>query len=214
MSGHPSPPTSLGSRPPGRRLSCLSCVLCPVPRGLGQETTRNWGLCLDWNDERVAELRRLWAEGLSCSVIASRLGHTSRNAVIGKASRLGLPQRATTVRRTYKRKPSTYNKPPVWTRPTTRARIEALHFRPEPIPSPQETDVPRKALVDLEETDCRWPCLDVEPGGLQMFCGSPKMEGLPYCEPHARRAFQPPQPRRSERSVPITNIRIPEREDA
>ena len=33
------------------------------------------------------------------------------------------------------------------------------------------------------------------------FCGRSKITGLPYCDFHARRAFQPPQPRRRDREV-------------
>ena len=43
-----------------------------------------------WNDERVELLKKLWADGLSASQIASRLGGVTRNAVIGKVHRLGL----------------------------------------------------------------------------------------------------------------------------
>jgi GcrA cell cycle regulator len=32
------------------------------------------------------------------------------------------------------------------------------------------------------------------------FCGKTKVLGLPYCEHHARRAFQPAVPRRRERT--------------
>ncbi len=46
-----------------------------------------------WTEQRVADLRRLWAEGLSASQIARRLGNTTRNAVIGKVHRLGLASR-------------------------------------------------------------------------------------------------------------------------
>ena len=35
------------------------------------------------------------------------------------------------------------------------------------------------------------------------FCGRGKVTGLPYCETHARRAYQPPQPRRRDRDVSI-----------
>ena len=51
-----------------------------------------------WNDERVELLKKLWAEGLSASQIAARLGGVTRNAVIGKVHRLGLSGRATTSR--------------------------------------------------------------------------------------------------------------------
>src|SRR5262245_65830850 len=51
-----------------------------------------------WNDERVELLKKLWADGLSASQIAGRLGGVTRNAVIGKVHRLGLSGRATTSR--------------------------------------------------------------------------------------------------------------------
>ena len=43
-----------------------------------------------WTDERVDRLKRLWGAGMSATEIAKKLGGTSRNAVIGKLSRLGL----------------------------------------------------------------------------------------------------------------------------
>lgn len=43
-----------------------------------------------WTDERVERLKRLWSAGMSANEIAEKLGGTSRNAVIGKLSRLGL----------------------------------------------------------------------------------------------------------------------------
>jgi GcrA cell cycle regulator len=47
---------------------------------------------MDWSEERVAELKRLWATGLSARQIAEQLGGVTLNAVIGKAHRLGLSQ--------------------------------------------------------------------------------------------------------------------------
>lgn len=51
---------------------------------------------MNWTDERVELLRKLWAEGLSASQIAAQLGGVSRNAVIGKAHRLKLSGRGKT----------------------------------------------------------------------------------------------------------------------
>jgi len=53
---------------------------------------------MGWTDERVELLKKLWAEGLSASQIAGRLGGVTRNAVIGKVHRLGLSGRATSSR--------------------------------------------------------------------------------------------------------------------
>ena len=49
---------------------------------------------MNWTDERVEKLKKLWSEGLSASQIAAQLGGVSRNAVIGKVHRLSLPGRA------------------------------------------------------------------------------------------------------------------------
>jgi GcrA cell cycle regulator len=48
-----------------------------------------------WTPDRVEQLKQLWAERLSASAIAARLGRgINRNQVIGKAHRLGLSGRA------------------------------------------------------------------------------------------------------------------------
>lgn len=49
---------------------------------------------VSWTDERVELLKKLWADGLSASQIAAKLGGVSRNAVIGKVHRLKLSGRA------------------------------------------------------------------------------------------------------------------------
>ena len=49
---------------------------------------------MGWTDERVANLKKLWLDGLSASQIAKQLGGVTRNAVIGKVHRLGLSGRA------------------------------------------------------------------------------------------------------------------------
>ncbi len=52
-----------------------------------------------WTDELVAELSRLWNEGHSTAEIGRRLGVT-KNAVVGKANRIGLPARQSPIKRT------------------------------------------------------------------------------------------------------------------
>jgi GcrA cell cycle regulator len=49
-----------------------------------------------WPVESVEMLRRLWLQGMSANDIGRAIGGVSRNAVIGKAKRLGLPMRAQT----------------------------------------------------------------------------------------------------------------------
>ena len=52
---------------------------------------------MNWTDERVELLKKLWAEGLSASQIAAQLGGVTRNAVIGKVHRLKLSGRGKTT---------------------------------------------------------------------------------------------------------------------
>ena len=49
----------------------------------------NWPARGNWTDERIERLRQLLGEGLSASQVAKELGGISRNAVIGKAARMG-----------------------------------------------------------------------------------------------------------------------------
>lgn len=53
---------------------------------------------MSWTDERIDRLKTMWENGLTASQIAEELGGVSRNAVIGKAHRLGLKSRPSPVK--------------------------------------------------------------------------------------------------------------------
>ena len=53
---------------------------------------------MSWTDERIERLKAMWTEGATASQIADELGGVSRNAVIGKAHRLGLEPRPSPVK--------------------------------------------------------------------------------------------------------------------
>ncbi len=53
---------------------------------------------MSWTDERINQLKSMWEKGLTASQIAEELGGVSRNAVIGKAHRLGLKSRPSPVK--------------------------------------------------------------------------------------------------------------------
>ncbi|MBL6957527.1 MAG: global cell cycle regulator GcrA-like protein [Rhodospirillales bacterium] len=52
---------------------------------------------MDWTPERVSALIALWEEGLTTSEIGRRLGVT-KNAVVGKVHRIGLPKRQSPIK--------------------------------------------------------------------------------------------------------------------
>lgn len=57
-----------------------------------------------WTDERVQDLKRLWSEGLTTGEIGKALG-VSKNAVVGKAHRLGLKGRPSPIKRVKQKQP-------------------------------------------------------------------------------------------------------------
>ncbi len=157
-----------------------------------------------WTDDRVEILKKLWAEGLSASQIANKMGEVTRNAVIGKVHRLGLPGRATTTRSSARRLPATGG--------LTRnmggmiasgvAPLRADQGAVKTISSPPmnegdfyfDLDDPtltpldkRIGLMDLTESMCKWPIGD--PCGDNFhYCGAHKHKDGSYCEHHGGRA--------------------------
>ena len=53
---------------------------------------------MSWTEERIDRLKTMWTNGATASQIAEELGGVSRNAVIGKAHRLGLEARPSPVK--------------------------------------------------------------------------------------------------------------------
>ena len=100
---------------------------------------------MSWTDERIATLRKMWEGGATASEIATELGGVSRNAVIGKAHRLGLKARPSPVKANEKKKPAAPKKPPAPAR--SPADDEAASASPsQPMPNPQ-ADLPKIVSV-------------------------------------------------------------------
>jgi GcrA cell cycle regulator len=154
-----------------------------------------------WNADREEMLKKLWPEGLPTSEIAARInaklgGGLTRNAVISKRIRMGIPDRGDpsgdnrVKRRRMKKKPKTQAP---W-RPlqvTGKRPPPPVIFEADGYTSILEDFIPhkqRKTVVTLEPDDCRWPIGDPQKADFH-FCGAEKVSGLPYCESHARRAF-------------------------
>ena len=71
---------------------------CGLERQRSTRTSKATKLRMSWTDERIDRLKAMWAEGKTASAIAEELGGVSRNAVIGKAHRLGLDSRPSPVK--------------------------------------------------------------------------------------------------------------------
>lgn len=175
-----------------------------------------------WTEERVAQLRTLWSEGLSASQIAKKMGGITRNSVIGKANRLGLEGRAN---------PSAPGIRLAAPKPTKPSAPRALKPRPQakvfgetkvpPISAPKQPagvfvlaeikgrptaePAPPRATADERKFQ---PLPGVQPvpfgslgckwpvgGDLAdlMCCGARKDDAKPYCAVHFAASVQPTQ---------------------
>ena len=140
-----------------------------------------------WTDAKVQTMKSLWAEGLSASQIAGRLGGVSRNAVIGKVHRMGLPGRATTIRLNHRIRRSKESINSVRSIRETKPVV----FQPDPIPYLEPEDMPAKlfTFIDWPETGCKQPFTAAD-GATLFGCTCKKMHGQPYCDGHARINFK------------------------
>ncbi|QZD87633.1 GcrA family cell cycle regulator [Qipengyuania psychrotolerans] len=92
---------------------------------------------MSWTDERIATLKKMWEGGSTASQIAEELGGVSRNAVIGKAHRLGLKSRPSPVKAGEKKKTVKPAAPAPKPAPKKAApRVVAARPAPAPAPAP------------------------------------------------------------------------------
>ena len=87
---------------------------------------------MSWTEERTATLKRMWEGGSTATEIAKELGEVSRNAVIGKAHRLGLKSRPSPVKSADKKKAAPKAKPA----PKKKAAPAPTSPAPAPTPAP------------------------------------------------------------------------------
>ena len=159
------------------------------------------GLIMNWTEERVATLRKLWAEGLSASQIAKQLGGVTRNAVIGKVHRLGLAGRATPSRPA--KRPVRPARPRVIgpTAPRLRPAMTAPSVVIPDLEPVRLEDGQTASVLTLNENMCKFPIGDPTDVNFA-FCGRGSWGGHPYCQDHARLAYQPSQAKKRRTSEP------------
>ncbi|MFQ3666697.1 MAG: GcrA family cell cycle regulator [Sphingomonadaceae bacterium] len=165
-----------------------------------------------WTEERIALLTKYWQEGHSASQIAEALGEgLTRNAVIGKAHRLGLAARPSPLKGADGKEESAprARKRAAPAEPAEAPEAEPAPAAPEPVaealaPSAPAAPARRRAgapkttrvtLLDLNDRICKWPIGHPDEPDFH-FCGKPVAPGFPYCGEHCLLAYQSQQPKR------------------
>ena len=134
---------------------------------------------MSWTDERIEQLRQMWQNGHTASQIAETLGGVSRNAVIGKAHRLGLQSRPSPVKPGEADATETAEKPVAAAPPP--APAPASHAAPAPAPAEPKPAVPPIAAEPKPDAPI---VRSIGPGGFQRQ------------NPHEQQSPIPPAPPR------------------
>jgi hypothetical protein len=157
-----------------------------------------------WTEERLAQAAKLAGEGLSSSQIAVQIGAPSRNVVIGKFARHGIPlavqnrngppgARNTKAARAAAAANSEIARSPVVTLSTSLSAPAPEPLPPVPMPKPRPA-VPEGAvtILALRDSHCRYPLWndnDRPPIEQRFYCGERIDPTAIYCEAHAERCF-------------------------
>ena len=156
---------------------------------------------MPWDDNNVAKLRDLWDQGLPTAQIGKLLGFT-KNAVVGKAHRIGLERRPSPIRRTSVKPDRKKARSPVMPKLNFESKQESLPLDKN-VSSFQP--VVKNLFVKSDKRSCEWPV--GHPDEIDFhFCGKERFEDKPYCIEHCAVAYVVPEKEENERQQIISKI--------
>ena len=143
-----------------------------------------------WDEKNVTRLRELWDQGLPTSQIGRILSFT-KNAVVGKAHRIGLERRPSPIRRTAVKPDRKKARSPV---------IPKLNFENTSIKQKEDgttakifhPTVKNLYSFNIKKKGCEWP--EGHPDEPEFhFCNKERFEDKPYCLDHCAVAYVIPE---------------------
>lgn len=172
-----------------------------------------------WTDEKVKLLVQLWESGQSITQIGKGLGMT-RNAVVGKAHRIGLAKRASPIVRSDKPAqprpaPAPHASPPATPRVSVQMKDEpaAQVVSSGPVPAQvhghaqSQNQLSPQMLAQLNPATgprCKWPIGDPKSSEFD-FCDHVALPGKPYCAQHCAMAYTNWNPESAVEAVKAVN---------
>ena len=144
---------------------------------------------MSWNEENVLRLKDLWDQGLPTAQIGKLLGFT-KNAVVGKAHRIGLERRPSPIRRTAVKPDRKKARSPMMPKlnfENNENQIEDLkngsnNFQP----------ILRNTLISKNNRGCEWPIGHPEEQDFH-FCNKKRFGDKSYCLEHCAIAYVLPE---------------------
>ena len=139
---------------------------------------------MPWDDNNVAKLRDLWDQGLPTAQIGKLLGFT-KNAVVGKAHRIGLERRPSPIRRTAVKPDRKKARSPVMPKLNFESSKESESITTEPAVF---QPVVKNIFTAAPKRGCEWPEGHPDEADFS-FCGKDRFEDKPYCLDHCAVAY-------------------------
>ena len=150
---------------------------------------------MPWDDNNVSKLRELWDQGLPTAQIGKLLGFT-KNAVVGKAHRIGLERRPSPIRRTAVKPDRKKARSPIM----PKLNFEVKKDEAKETPVHQQTFQPlvKNLFTKSVKRGCEWPEGHPDESDFK-FCGKERFEDKPYCIDHCAVAYVIPEKEESEK---------------
>ena len=144
---------------------------------------------MPWDDNNVSKLRELWDQGLPTAQIGKLLGFT-KNAVVGKAHRIGLERRPSPIRRTAVKPDRKKARSPII--PKLNFEIEKKEEKDHPVIQQNFQPLVKNLITKNVKRGCEWPEGHPDESDFK-FCGKERFEDKPYCINHCAVAYVIPE---------------------
>ncbi len=150
---------------------------------------------MPWDDSNVSKLRDLWDQGLPTAQIGKLLGFT-KNAVVGKAHRIGLERRPSPIRRTAVKPDRKKARSPII--PKLNFETTKDEIKDKPVVKQNFQPIVKNLFTKKVRRGCEWPEGHPDESDFK-FCGKERFEEKPYCINHCAVAYVIPEKEESEK---------------
>ena len=138
---------------------------------------------MSWNQQKVEDLKKLWNDGVATSRIGEQLGFT-KNAVIGKAFRLGLERRQNSRKKISQ--PASLSSTTLYRETSTSS--SSISVKKDPIRRREKFSFKKSIVGTGNFRSCQWPIGDPLEEGFH-YCGGQNIPTKPYCIEHFKKAY-------------------------
>ena len=153
----------------------------------------------EWSDAEIEYLTNAWVDKAQSSAKIGREMGRSKNSIVGKAGRLGLPSRPSPIARYYSETGERTPAPPRPPKPAKAPKRTLPKLQSADMPEPPKVTLAKKPVFKAPPavppqplfrklTECTWPIGHPKAKDFR-YCDGPSLPGKSYCQTHYDRAY-------------------------